>query len=158
MKKLNSKYVRVGDSHIDSVSQVCNIGAIFDESLRMEAQVAATCKAAWCRLYQISKICPYLPVNETRPIVHAYVTFKLDQNNALLAGCTDSLIKKLQKVQNAAVRLIFQLKKYDHISEYRKELHWLPISHIITFKVLLFSFTFNALHNQGPLYLKDLLH
>ena len=95
LKKLSSSSVQIGNCEITSSPKVRNIGAIFHENLRMEAQVAATCKAAWCKLYQIGKIRPYLTVEETKSIVHAFITSKLDQNNSLPIGCPDYLIKRL---------------------------------------------------------------
>ena len=46
-------------------------------------------------------------------------------------------IYKLQKVQNAAARLILGGRRRDSASEARKKLHWLSIESRITFKVLL---------------------
>ena len=37
-----------------------------------------------------------------------------------------------------------------------RELHWLPIEHHITFKLLLI--TFKALNNLAPCYISNLLH
>ena len=45
----------------------------------MELQVSSTCKAAWFRLHQIGKIKQYLSIEDTKSIVHAYVTFKIDK-------------------------------------------------------------------------------
>jgi hypothetical protein len=155
LAKLSVNTVQIGDSTIESSKTVRNIGAVFDQQLKMEPQVIATCKAAWFRLFQISKIRPYLSVDETKSLVHAYVTSKLDQNNSLLFGCPDTLISRIQKVQNAAAKLIFKAKKYDHVTGLLKELHWLPAHQRITFKVLLL--TYKALNGEGPDYLKELL-
>ena len=155
LSKLSLNSLQIGDCTINSSDVVRNIGAMFDNHMDMKSQVNTTCKATWLRLYQIGKIRPYLSVEETKSVVHAYITSKLDQNNSLLFGCKDTLIKKLQKVQNAAVRLIFQLKKFDHISEHMKELHWLPVFYRIRFKILLL--TYKAINDLGPTYLKELL-
>ena len=85
---------------------VRNIGAYFDDHLRMDKQVNATCKAAWYNLYNISHIRRFLTRDQAKSAIHAYVTSKLDYNNALLAMAPQSLIYKLQRVQNAAARLI----------------------------------------------------
>ena len=155
LAKLTLDTVQVGDVKIDSSHKVRNIGATFDPNAKMEYQVNATCKSAWYRIYQIGKIRPYLTQDETKSIVHAYVTSKLDQNNSLLIGCPDHLISKLQKVQNAAAKIIFRAKKYDHVTILLKDLHWLPTPQRIVFKVLLLCF--KALHDEGPSYIRDLL-
>ena len=156
LTKLTTTSVKVGDCTIEPSQDVRNIGAIFDKNLKMDKHVLSTCKTAWFRLYQIGKIRPYLSTEEAKSIVHAYVTSKIDQNNSLLVGCPDNLINKLQKVQNAAAKLIYKAKKFDHVTHLLKELHWLPAPDRITFKVLLL--TYKALHGEGPLYLRNLLH
>ena len=155
LSKLTITSVQIGDSKIESSSHVRNIGAIFDSQLKMDKQVLNTCKSAWFRLYQIGKIRPYLSSDQTKSIIHAYVTSKLDQNNSLLVGCPDTLLARLQKVQNAAAKLIFKANKYDHVTGLLKELHWLPLCKRIVFKVLLF--TYKALNGEGPKYLSDSL-
>jgi hypothetical protein len=47
------------------------------------------------------------------------------------------------------------LKKHDHITQARKELHWLPVEARCKFKII--TLTWKALNNIGPAYIKDLL-
>ena len=155
LSKLTIESVQVGETQVKSSNHVRNIGATFDPNLKMEQQVSVTCKSAWYSLFQIGKIRPYITQDETKSIVHAYITSKIDQNNSLLIGCPDHLTAKLQKVQNAAAKIIFKAKKYDHVTVLLKDLHWLPASKRIIFKVLLLCY--KALHDEGPQYLKDLL-
>ena len=62
---------------------------------------------------------------------------------------------KLQVVQNSAVRAIYGVSKSDHITELRKELHWLPVDQRIIYKVLLL--TFKAIHGLAPVYIRELI-
>ena len=155
LSKLKTESVRVGDEEIMGVQQVRNIGAFFDNELKMDIQVKNMCKGAWLNLYNIGKIRKYLTQDQSETVIHAYVTSKLDANNALLAGTTSLLKTQLQRVQNAAARLITQKKKDDDITPLLMDLHWLPIEDRIVFKVLLL--TYKALNEAGPVYLKDLL-
>ena len=86
--------------------------------------------------------------------MHAYVTSKLDANNALLAGISLEQKSKLQRVQNAAAKLITKNKKHDHVTPLLHNLHWLPVEDRLIFKVLLL--VFKSMNNEGPVYLKDL--
>ena len=52
-------------------------------------------------------------------------------------------------------RLFHILKSTEHVTPLLIQLHWLPVSQRITFKILLL--TFKALHNVSPPYLTDLL-
>ena len=58
-------------------------------------------------------------------------------------------------VQNTAARVLCKVRKFDHITPTLKQLHWLPVSYRIKFKICVL--TFNALHNNGPTYLSDML-
>ena len=52
---------------------------------------------------------------------------KLDFGNAVLVGLPAYLIRRLQSVQNASARLIYQLHRSDHISDALISLHWLRV-------------------------------
>ena len=68
--------------------------------------------------------------------VNSLVTPHLDYGNGLLYGVNGNLLKKLQVAQNSAVRLIEKLRKHDRVSDYRKQLHRLPIPARIQFKLM----------------------
>ena len=156
LKKAVTTAIRVGQEAIPACTKVRNIGAMFDSELKMDAQVNTMCKSAWFHLYTIGKIRHYLNDEQTKSVVHAFVTSKLDGNNALLMGPRrDHLINKLQLIQNAAAKIVTKSNKYDHVTPLLHQLHWLPISKRIIFKVLLLAF--KSLNGMGPIYLRELL-
>ena len=107
LKKVATTTIRVGQEAIPACDKVHNIGAMFDSEMKMDTQVNSMCKSAWFHLYTIGKIRSYLSDDQTKSVVHAYVTPKLDGNNALLVGPRrEYLIDKLQLVQNAAAKMI----------------------------------------------------
>ncbi len=61
-------------------------------------------------------------------VTHAFVTSTLDYGNSLLYGMPAYQIMKLQRVQNAAARIVLKLKKFDHIMEGLKSLHCMATS------------------------------
>ena len=89
-------------------------------------------------------------------LVHAFINSKLDFYNSLLHGLPKYEINKLQSVQNAAARVITCLRKFDHISDTLKELHWLSVEQRMIFKINLVCF--KILNNLAPDYLVDLIH
>ena len=54
-------------------------------------------------------------------VLHAFVTSRIDYCNGLLYGLTDCDVVKLQRVQNAAARLLTSSSKYSHITPVLKE-------------------------------------
>ena len=55
-------------------------------------------KKASINLHNIGKTRSYLTEDQTKTAVHAYVTSKLDGNNALLAGAPSVLTSQIQRV------------------------------------------------------------
>ena len=83
----------------------------------------------------------------------ALVLSRLDYGNGTLIGLPIHLIRCLQSVQNAAARLIFRLRRSDHITEALISLHWLRVPERIVFKVAVH--TYRALHGDAPQYLRQ---
>ena len=99
-----------------------------------------------------TKIRKYLTQESCEIAVHVFITSKLDYCNSLLYGCRKMQLKKLQYVQNAAARIVTQTRKF-YLTFI--DLHWLPVSYRIVFKVLLL--VFKSLNNLSPSYLADRL-
>ena len=66
-----------------------------------------------------------------------------------------STIAPLQRMQNAAARLVLGLSPRDVVSSALQTLHWLPIHYRIQFKIALLMH--NALAGRCPEYIKDIV-
>ena len=130
----------------------CNIGVIFDQSLCMVPHVNAVCQSCFFHLCSIGFIRKYLTYDAAKIIIHAFVVSKLDCCNSLLYGPPSYLIQKLQHVQNFAVN---QCPRFYHITPVLRDLHWLPVSFRIEFKIMLI--TYKVLHDRTPIYIQELL-
>ena len=146
----------VEDVEIHAVDHVRNLGVIFDKGMTMEKQVNKMCQNAYLNIRNLSKLRKSLDRDTIKTAVNSLVTPHLDYGNGLLYGVNSNLLKKLQVAQNSAVRLIERLKKHDSVREYRKHLHWLPISARIQFKLM--TTTWKALNDQALKYIEQLLH
>ena len=83
-------------------SRVRNLGAIFDNEMKLISRVNTVCQKAHNKLRNIDKIQKYLSQETKEIIVHAFVTTILDYLNSLLYGMPDYIIKRLQRLLNAA--------------------------------------------------------
>uniref|UniRef100_A0A8C6NJ32 Reverse transcriptase domain-containing protein n=1 Tax=Nothobranchius furzeri TaxID=105023 RepID=A0A8C6NJ32_NOTFU len=124
---------------VDSLAQfvkptVANLGVKVDCDLKFEHQIKAVVKSGFFHLRQLAKIKPILSQQHFETVIHAFVTTRLDYCNALYIGVSASCISHLQRVQNAAARLLTGTRKFEHISPVLASLHWLPISFRIHFK------------------------
>ena len=54
-----------------------------------------------------------------------------------------------------ACRVIYKLRKFDHVTDHQKALHWLKIRMGITYKIAML--VCKCKHNIGPKYLQELL-
>jgi len=70
-------------------------------------------------------------------IGHALNTSRLEYRNSLPAGVPQSTLGVLQRVQNAAARLIFELGPRDHVTDSPIQLHWLPIRWRVRYKLIM---------------------
>ena len=155
LNKLSPSVLHVGDHTIDSSVNVRNLGSIFDNSISMDSHINQICKTAFYHIHNIRRISKYLSQESLKILVHAFVTSRLDYCNSLLYGLPKFQISKLQRVQNAAARLITNTKKYDHITPALYNLHWLPVFYRISFKILIL--TFKAIYNMSPSYISNLV-
>ena len=65
--------------------------------------------------------------------MHSFVFTKLFYCSSVWSNTSIKNIKKLQLVQNFAAKIVFGLRKYDHISEGLKSLAWLNIAQNLKF-------------------------
>ena len=121
----------------------------------MSQHISNTCKAAYIQIRHISSIRHLLTTQATQILVCSLVLSRLDYCNSLLSGCPQYLLDKLQKVQNAAARLVCKAKKSSHIHPILETLHWLPVTHRIQYKIS--TICFNSIYRTALHYLSDLL-
>ena len=88
-------------------------------------------------------------------LVHAFVTSRIDQCNAILAGATKSVTDTLQRVMNAAARVVSDTRKFDHglTQILYDDLHWLNVADQVTYKLGVIMH--RCRHGKAPQYLVD---
>jgi len=60
-----------------------------------------------------------------------------------------------QRVQNAAARMIFNLRRHKHVTPCLIQLHWLPVRFRITYKLCILMNSIRA--GKCPFYLRDIM-
>lgn len=147
--------VDVSGEQINSSPSARNTGDSLNEYMSLAKSVTSTCKACFFHLMNISKIRDYLSPADTEKLLHTFIKSKLDNANSLLPWLPKFLIDHLQNVQNSAACVITHTRKYDHNKPVLKQLHCLPVSQHIGYKILLL--TYKALNSQAPCYITELL-
>ena len=105
----------------------------------------------WTTTYK--SIPNFLTTGAVKTLICSLVLSCIDYCNSLLAGLPQCLLKKIQYVQNAATKMIFQAPKSDHVLPLLRKLHWLPISCRTEHKIS--SLCYSSLSGTGPQYLSD---
>ena len=138
--KLNLGDINVGGSSVSSSSWVRDLGVVFEDTLTMTNHVNIICRNASFAIRKIGKLRRHLDQDSTEKLVHAFVTSRLDSCNAILYGLPDKELSKLQRIQNAAARVVTLSRKHDHFTPVMRDLHWLPVRQRIIFKLMLLTF------------------
>ena len=125
----------IGNGSVPFSDTVKNLGVTLDCHLSLKTHVLNLVRTANFELRSISSIRRLLTTEATATLVSAFILSRLDYCNSLLSGCPQSLILRLQKVQNNAARLILGISKREHISSHLASLHWLPIDSRIKYKL-----------------------
>ena len=115
--------------------------------MTMSTQIQYVSKSVH-QLRNLGFIRKYLNRSATEKITHALISSRLDFGNGLLFSSPHNLLAKLQRLQNAAARVVTLSNKYSHITPVLKSLHWLPVEKRVVFKIILLLF--HCMHGSAP--------
>ena len=153
LRQVGINSIDIGDSIIERKTKVRNFGLIMDSCLTFHDHITLVCKSTMASISMIYKIRNSLTEDATKTLVQSLVISKLDYCNLVYYELNEREIKRLQRVQNCAARLVKRVGKFTSMSPVLKSLHWLPIKYRSIFKILLI--TYKCLNGKGPKYLAD---
>ena len=137
LAKVSITSLRVGTATITPVSSARNLGSWFDSKRTLAIHISKTCNSAFYYLFNLRRIRKYLSKNNTKTLVHAFISIRIDYCNSILYGLPEYQLNKVQRVENMCTRLICNESKYCHITPLLVDVHWLPVKFRIQFKILL---------------------
>ena len=156
LKKSETDSINICGNTITASPLVKYLGTYLDQTLSLKSHITKKCKAAMFNLLRIKNVRHLFDLESVTTMILSLVISHLDYANAVMVGLPTTDLKKLQRVQNIAAKLILGKRKYDSASECLKQLHWLPIIYRIQFKIL--CIVFKAVQLEvGPLYIRNLL-
>jgi len=105
--------------------------------LSLDKHVSSVCKTCFFWLRQLRRVSRSLDTESLKTLVRTFVTLRVDYCNSVLASAPKMITDELQRVLNAAARLIFGTGKYDRgLSRLlHDELHWLDIPQQVQYKL-----------------------
>ena len=102
-------------------------------------------------LHSLSRLKNFLPISLKKMLVQALEMPHVDYCIVVLANLDDVHTYRLQRIQNASVRFIFNLKNYDHLTSFFNRLQWLKVSQRQEWHSL--ALLFKILRTRQPSYL-----
>ena len=147
--------ISVGGNLIQPVPCVKNLGVYQDEALSMSEHTRQISNSCFRVIYSVNRIRPYLTEKACESLLQSLVITKLDYGNALLGGASQTVLRPFQRVQHVCARIIFKLRRRDHITPALLQLHWLPIPKRPDYKTALL--VHKALRGKAPSYLRSLI-
>jgi hypothetical protein len=156
VKQGNHKLLSLGEFMITTTNKARNLGVFFYCNLTFEHQISSVCRSAYLEVRRLSAIRKYLSQDVANKLAVSFILSKLDYCNSIYAGLQEKQLKKLQRVQNCAARVVLKKCMREHVTPMLKELHWLPIKNRIAYKIA--SLCHRSLNGSAPMYLQDVLH
>ena len=154
LQKISHINIQIGEDLVTPVDMVCNLHFFMDKYLKNKDHINRVTSSTYNILRKVHQSRSSL-VENTKIIMQALYLFRLDYCNSLLLGSPEYQMDKLHHIQNMACRVIFQLRKHDHVMHHLKLLHWLKIGERIAYKIAFLIH--RCKNNQAPVYLQELL-
>jgi len=132
---LDATPLHVGGVSINAQTSVHLLGVTLDSDLSMCTHVSGVVSQCFYQLRRLKSIRRSLIIEATKVLVSALVLSPCDYHNGLLVGVSVKQLGRLQRILNAAARLIYGGSSPQHITPLlRDRLHWLRVKERITYK------------------------
>ena len=128
----------IASPHDHALYAVRSLGAYLNKTLTMDTMINECVKSCSYNLKKLNNIKFDLDTDSRLLAVKSHILSKLDYCNILLSNTSAQKLNSLTKVLHSAIRFVYNLKRTDHISQYLKQAHILPIKFRIMYKTCLF--------------------
>ena len=151
--KVTLKEIDSLDQHFPCDPHAKSLGVIIDNNLNFKLQINEVCNRGFGMIRQLWRLSSKVKsISLKTQLVHSCVIPKLDYCNALYLNLPSTDISKLQRLMNAAIRFIFNIRKRQtSITPYLKKCHILPVVLRIRFKISVL--VFKCMNDMAPEYL-----
>ena len=145
----------LGSVVVESVDVFRDFGVLLDSELTMIQHINHVVSIGYYHLRRLRQLRRHITQDAMKQLVCSLILSRIDYCNSILINLPASSIAPLQRLQNAAARLVMGLRARDHVTSALASLHWLPILSRIQYKVALMMFLIHT--NQCPSYLSNIV-
>ena len=154
LNRFNDLSFSIDGQDIPMSATIKDLGVVFDKEMKMSDHVTNLCRTLNWQIYNLNRIRGYLDKDTCHNVVRALVLSRLDYGGCLLGGISKQDLGRLQRLQNKCARLICQKPKWSFATPLLNELHWLPVSKRIQYRILVQ--TYKSLLTTLPQYISSL--
>ena len=144
--------VTIAGSVVPLTSHIKTLGVTLDNNLTFTNHVSSVSKSAFYHIRALRHIRGALTTDMAKAVATSLIQTRLDYANSILYGTSEVNIGRLQRIQNSAARIVLnQHNRSTPSSQLLSQLHWLPVSYRIKFKLA--TITYKTLSVGQPSYL-----
>ena len=107
-------------------------------------------KAVYLETKRLKHMSKYVNESALKTLAASFILSRFDYCNSLFKNLCKYQLDKLQKLQNFAAKVVLGRSLYEHVTSCLIELHRLPISYRIDYKIGLL--VFKCLNGLAPSY------
>jgi hypothetical protein len=145
--------IKIDNEKLENVNVMKYLGVYIDSHLKFDDHVSYVLRKAGRKISYLGRIGKKLSRSTKTLIYNCIVAPHFDYCASILWNATDENIKKLQVLQNKAMRIILQCKRSTHVKDMLTRMDWLNIKHKLALQVLLL--VKKILNGEVPSYLSD---
>lgn len=147
--------VLLGGEQIPFCEKAKNLGVIFNSTLTWDDHVISLIQRIYYSLRSLSIVKHLTPINTRYKLVRSLIEPQFTYCDVVFNSLGSRSSRILQVAFNACLKYIFNLRRYDHVSEHSSKLFGCTLSEYLDLRLLVFMF--NLLKYQKPKYLFDKL-
>ena len=123
LRFLDHSPLLLSEAVINPSVRVKDLGVLISNDLSMTSHVNLLVSQCFYQLRRIKNCCRALPRDAVKTLVNSFVTSRVDFCNCLLAGTPALTTNNLQHVLNAAAKVIYGGRKFDHVTPLLRDKH-----------------------------------
>jgi hypothetical protein len=127
LKNVNIPPTVINNQIIQYSTAVKNLGVIFDEKFSWQQHIDCIKRKFLYSMHNLKIYQKFLPLQIKTLLVQSLLLPLLDYADVVFLDLNQDLENCLERLQNIGIRYIFNLKKFDHITDFRNKLKWLTI-------------------------------
>jgi len=135
--------------------KVRDLGVILDSSLTFQHHIASVSATSFAYLRVISRIRKTLSISDCLLLVHSLVISRLLFCTTVFNGVSKKQLQKLQRILNAAIRVVDFKSRRDNVNNALQQYNWLKIEKLVVLRSA--ALIFSILQSGKPTYLIDRL-